>query len=211
MALPSNSAPAPRPAQVLPSGSVRRILATMQQVAGSQYAPLLRSSGAHWQPYVEQLPPDTATPSGVTEDDLSSLYGTLHRMLGVTLTRSFLSTYGRAMGARMVEHPGFAQLKAEVDAAPASEKLATAVRVMADDCTRNWTPLRGWDDQQYVYLELDHCPVCARMEGAREPMCAGSEAIYTHMVRTLTGVRVTFQEVECVARGAPHCRFRASK
>lgn len=205
------SPPSSASGQVLPAGSLRRVLSTMQQVAGPQYQSLLEDCGPAFERYRVQLPPDEGTPSGVTEEDLSHLYGSVHRILGAALTRSFLQAYGRAMGARMVEGPGFAQMRAEVQAAPAAERLATSVRLMAEDCTRHWTPLRGWDDATHVYLELEYCPVCARMEGAKEPMCAGSEAIYTHMVRSLTGVRVSFEETACVARGAAHCRFRAAK
>lgn len=207
----SRSGAAASSASMLPCTSVRRILETMQQVSGPQYAPLLRAAGGSWARFADALPPDTSAPSGVTEADLSHLYGTLHRMMGEALTRAFLQTYGRAMGTRMTGSPGYQEMRAAVEAAPPGEKLGAAVRAMAAECTARWTPLRGWEDAEAVYLEFEHCPVCAEMRGAREPMCAGSEAIYTQMVRALTGVRVTFHEVECAALGAPRCCFRAKK
>jgi len=192
----------------VPAVAFRLILAGIQDVAGSQFSKVLTQ--AELQRYLDAPPPEDQSPT-VTEQELSRLYGTTYRVIGESLTRMFLTNYGRKLPTALLNSPPGLEMQKAAAAAPAAKKLETAVHLIADTGTKLWVPMKVLEDQEAYYLEIGHCAICAEMKGARSPICANSEVVYTEMARALSGKRVMAIEVECAAMGAPHCKYRIRK
>lgn len=198
----------PAPIKRVPAVALRLILAGIKDVAGSQYSKVLTQ--AELQRYVDSPPPEDQSPT-ISEPELSRLYGTTYRVIGESLTRMFLTNYGRKLPAALLNGPAGLEMQKAAAATPEAKKLETAVQLIADTGTKLWVPMRVLEDQEAYYLEISHCAICAEMKGARSPICGNSEVVYTELARALSGKRVMAIEVECAAMGAPHCKYRIRK
>jgi hypothetical protein len=201
------SAPDDAPKRV-PGLILRMILEEIQGAAGTQYARVLEQ--AELTRYAEAPPPADQSPT-ITEPALSRLYGATFKVIGESLTRLFLTNYGRRLPEALLASPAGQQMQAEAQTVPADKRLGAAVRLIAETGTRLWTPMRLLEDSEAYYLEISRCAICADIVGARAPICGNSEIVYTALARALSGVRVTALEVECAAAGGKHCRYRIRK
>lgn len=192
----------------VPAVALRLILSGIQEVAGSQFSRVLTE--AELQEYGTKAPPEDQTPT-ISEGQLSRLYGSTHRVIGESLTRVFLTNYGRKLPAALLAGPLGQEMLRKVAQAPEEKKLEAAVREIAETGTKLWVPIRFLEDAEAYYLEIQSCVICAEMKGAQSPICANSEVVYTELARTLSGKRVTAIEVECAAVGAKHCKYRIRK
>ena len=160
--------------------------------------------------YQDALPPADTTPT-ITHRQLSQLYGTTHRVVGETLTRVFLTNYGRRLPESMLGSAIGQGMYEAMEGVPENARLARAVRVVAETGSKFGVEVQLTEDSEAYYLTVVECAICADIHNARAPVCANSEYFYGTMVRTLSGVRVTALEIECGAQGAGHCRFRIRK
>jgi hypothetical protein len=177
-------------------------------VAGSQYGKVLETAGLSR--YLDALPPADQTPT-VTGPELSHLYGAIYRVMGESLTRLFLTNYGRKLPEALLASPWGKAMVEQASKAPPAERLGTAVRLIAETGTRVWVEMSVTEDAEAFYLEVRNCAVCKEMHKARSPICANNEYFYGAVARALTGMRVTALEVECAAQGAACCKYRLRK
>jgi predicted hydrocarbon binding protein len=203
------SGPNPSPEERrVPASVLRLILSGIRDVAGSRYERVLEEAGLG--EYVSTPPADDDSPT-ISHPTLSRLYGVTHRLVGETLTRSFLNSYGRRLPQSLLSSELGAQMKQQMEGVPNAQRLEKAVRLVADsgkafkiEVTVSQTP-EAW------FLTVGECAICADMKGAQAPVCANSEIFYGTMVRELSGHRVVALEVECAAMGHPHCVYRIRK
>jgi len=78
------------------------ILEGIRDVAGSQYPKVLEAAGMSR--YANEMPPADASPT-ITEPELSRLYGSTYRTIGESLTRVFLTNYGRRLPDALLAAP----------------------------------------------------------------------------------------------------------
>jgi predicted hydrocarbon binding protein len=147
----------------------------------------------------------------VTTSQLANVYAVVHRHLGETLTRLFLTNYGNKMGPMLVDHPTVKSLAQKSKAIPAAGRAAWAIQETCGFLNTIWANVQVREDPQAWYLEVDHCPICAGIRGATAPICASSEIIYTVILRAVGGQWPTFKEVACRAQGNPVCSYRLAK
>lgn len=184
------------------------ILEGIRDVAGSQFGVVLEKAGLSR--YAAQLPPQDISPT-ITEPELSALYGTTYRVVGESLTRTFLTNFGKRLPEALLASPAGQEMLAKAAQVPPSERLGAAINLIAETGTKIWTEMSASEDSEYYYLEISRCAICADIHGARSPICGNSEIVYGALARALSGIRVSALEVECAAAGAPHCKYRIRK
>jgi predicted hydrocarbon binding protein len=155
------------------------------------------------------LPPAAA--DSITHAELSKLYESVHARFGESLTRSFLTAHGRALGERLKADAGFMGLRRQGEDLSGPERLTWAVRAAATLLSTPGNVLAVEESRDELLLTQEHCSVCARIASARSPLCASVDEALTGIIRDLSGVRATAIEVECHAMGAPHCRYRVRR
>ncbi len=192
----------------VPANVLRMILEGIRDVAGSQFGTLLAKAGLSH--YEAELPPQDGTPT-ITEPELSGLYGTTYRVVGESLTRTFLTNYGRRLPEALLAAPSGQEMLAKAAQVPAAERLGASIKLIADTGTKLWTEMSWSEDSEFYYLEISRCAICADIKGARSPICGNSEIVYGALARALSGIRVSALEVECAAAGAPRCKYRIRK
>lgn len=206
--MPTTPLPDESDEPLVPASVLRLILEGIRDVAGSQFPRVLEQ--ADLQRYRDALPPADTTPT-ITHSHLSRLYGTTHRVVGETLTRVFLTNYGRRLPESVLGSAIGQGMYEAMEGVPEAKRLAHAVRVVADTGSRFGVEVVLTEDAEAYYLTVEECAICADIRDARSPVCANSEYFYGTMVKTLSGVRVTALEIECRAQGARHCRYRIRK
>ncbi|HLT30972.1 MAG TPA: V4R domain-containing protein [Myxococcaceae bacterium] len=192
----------------VPASVLRLILNGIQDVAGSRYERVLEEAGLGR--YVAVPPPDDDSPT-ISHPALSRLYGVTHRVVGETLTRSFLNAYGRRLPQSLLSSELGAQMKQQMQGVPEAQRLEKAVRLVADSGKAFNVEVGVSQTPEAWFLTVSECAICADMKGAQAPVCANSEIFYGTMVRELSGHRVIALEVECAAMGHPHCVYRIRK
>ena len=67
------------------------------------------------------------------------------------------------------------------------------------------------DDDAYYYI-IERCPVCWGRTGKSEPVCFLAAGLLAESLKWVSGgLAFDIQEIECIAMGAPACRFRINK
>ena len=189
--------------------TLRPILETMREVEKERMPTILRAAGM--ERYDLLLPPASSIAES-SAGELSRLYASLYAQLGESLTRSFLSTYGRAITERAKEDPGMMALRGDAQDVPAGpERLAWSVRTVARLIGESWSPMTVAEDPDEFRISLDHCLICARLPSARAPLCSSLEVLLTGLIRELSGTRATALEYECHATGAERCSYRVRR
>jgi hypothetical protein len=208
MTHPSTSGPAweARPVSGL---LLHHMLHTMSELEPERMPSILRTAQLD---RFQDAPPPASAGTVATEGDLSRLYAAVHAVMGETLTRSFLISYGRVMSERFKADPGFLSLKAEAERLPAGDaRLTWSIQALVGMFSERWSPMELEEDRHEFRLTLAHCPVCARVPSARAPLCASVEQVFTVGLREMTGMRVTAIEFECHGTGAERCRYRVRR
>lgn len=196
------------PEKRVPSNVLRMILEGIQEVSGSQFGKVLERAGLNR--YANEMPAADTSPT-ITEPELSRLYGSTFAIAGESLTRQFLMNYGRRLPEALLASPDGQHMVAEAAKVPQADRLRAAVRLIAETGSKIWVGMSWSEDAEYFYLEVPGCAICADIRGARTPICANSEIVYTTLARALSGVRVTALEVECAATGHEKCKYRIRK
>ena len=192
----------------MPELALHLILESIRDVAGSRYGKVLETAGLTR--YLDAPPPADQT-SNVTGHELARLYGATYQVMGESLTRLFLTNYGRKLPDTLLASPWGHEMVEKASQAPPSERLGTAVRLIAETSSKVWGEQSVSEDTVAFYLEVRNCAVCREMRNVRSPICASNEYFFGAVARALTGVRVTALEVECTAQGASCCKFRLRK
>jgi hypothetical protein len=192
----------------VPAMTVRITLESLQQVSGGQYKALLSDAGLGR--FANELPPAGWEPVA-TGAELTHLYGTMYRWLGEGQTRMFLRNYGRLTPDMVLETPMWQEVIAAAPQVPAATRLRWFVDELARLTAPVWTPLTVTEDEKAIYISLEYCPICAEIRGVSAPICADGESFCGRLAQRVTGERITVTEVECVALGAPHCKYALYK
>jgi hypothetical protein len=187
---------------------LRTVLAGFREAAGAKYDRLLTSAGLPQ--YLTHEPPNDDSPT-LTSDQLSGLYAAAYAVIGESLTRITLYTLGRKTPDAVLCSPSGDRMKVEVQSAPPKDRLALALRLIAEEGSRVWTPIKLVADSEAYYFEVYNCTTCARIRGARDPMCASQQHFYGVVATGLTGTRVSCLEIECGGQGHACCKFRFLK
>ncbi|MBS2030934.1 MAG: hypothetical protein JST54_23725 [Deltaproteobacteria bacterium] len=188
--------------------TVRMVLETLHELDPREADNLVRQAGLERMltaPHGDQDPPILRT------SELAKLYATVFKLTGETLTRVFLSNYGHKMAPMLLKHPEMVKRAEDAKSVPADKRIGWAVREIQAFLSGIWADVSLREDGEAYYLEIEHCPICANIQGTRGPICASSEFLYTALARALIGQRVSFIEHACRANGAAMCSYRLRK
>lgn len=186
----------------------RNVLETLRELNPGEVQSLLRDAQLE-----RLLTADLrdGAPPAVRTSELARLYATMHRLMGETLTRIFLSNYGHKMAPLLLQHP---ELQKKVEAARAlagAERLGFSVSEVQRFLNAVWADVAVREDAEAYYLEVERCPICALIRGTHAPICASSEFIYTALLRAVSGMRISAIEIGCRAQGGRCCSYRVRK
>lgn len=191
------------------SGSTMRlVLSALREATGIQFERLMRE--AKLERFVSELPADGMSPA-CTDQELSALFGALHKVFGGAMTRHVLVDYGKAVPAGLFASPMGQQLKAEVAKLPPAQFMDWWAQAMPRLLTAVWANAAVADGGATWRVTLEGCPTCASIRGARAPVCVNTSIIYSGVATMLAGRPIQIAETECVAAGAPACVFEFAK
>jgi hypothetical protein len=180
---------------------------------------LLRQAGL--EEYVDRLPPMNETPS-IAVAEYSRLLADVYDLFGARSARPIFMGGGR-LGAAEIRRRRPAQF-AVTGTALRFLPAATRMRLVLERLAEQGEDLVGTphhlheDDDAFV-VEMEDCPYCAeiarraRLEDAvvTRPVCHIPAALVEEMMEWATGQKHLVEETECIAMGAPACRFRIAK
>jgi divinyl protochlorophyllide a 8-vinyl-reductase len=143
----------------------------------------------------------------VDEDEVIALHSAVRSRLAPKAARGVARAAGLATGDYLLAHriPRFAQgLLRALPAALASRILVAAIARHA------WTFAGSGHFEAHgarpVAISIGACPIC-RGALAAQPLCDYYAATFTRLFSRLVHPRARARETECMAAGAPACRF----
>ncbi len=192
----------------IPSGTMRAVLLTVQDISGTQYKTLLERAGLTR--YLTTLPPDTGQPGG-TSDELVRLFALTYTMMGEPLTRLFMRNFGTSAVKPMLASEWAQDERAALAKLPPDQRLSRFVHDWIPLLSLTWAPMLVTEDDTACYVVLVFCVACQGIKGAQAPICAAGDVLFRSMAEYVTGLRIRVAEVECAALGAPHCKHALYK
>jgi hypothetical protein len=193
----------------IPEQTMWIIIQAIQQTTGPHAPALLREAGLG-RFLTSPLQPGSHL-LVATATELGALHHGVYTILGEGGYRLFQRNHGYIVASLILKLPEIQRLAAQVPAVAPDEQVRWWVETYGAWMARAWSRVRIREDAQAFYLELDACPSCVGITGARRPLCASGEVVYGHVLREWLGRRVRVEEVACVAIGAPHCRYAIYK
>jgi hypothetical protein len=183
---------------------LRLTIEALLHTAGAHYATVLQQAGMSQ--YLATLPPPTEA-SGCSAAEYGRLIATAYDVLGEPFTRRILRQIGTEAVESALRGPAMQRLIVEGSALAPERQMAWLVRVLARLIEQYWARPILSEDAGAHYIAMTTCSTCAGISGVSAPICGNFEALYAGMAAQLTGRPLQVAEVECVAMGAPHCRF----
>ncbi len=194
--------------EMLSGHLVRLLLEGVRDISGTQYPQLLSQAGLT---RFQTTLPDIDQPAAASGAEMGHLFGVVYRMLGEHLTRLFLRNCGRAYVEEQMKVPAMQQMYAHAQQLPLAERLPWLVQATAAMSVKLGAPRRVEEDGEAWYHIIESCYICREIRGVEKPICALTESIGRRMGEQLLGHTIRMAEVECVALGAPHCKFAIYK
>ena len=171
--------------------------------------------------YIDHRPRMDQTPS-ITVGQYSQLLANIYEMFGARDAGPILLRSGRLGAAELRRHR------------PAQFTIAgTALKLLPTALRMQWvlsrlaeqgedlygTPHHLHDEGDSFVLEMPGCPHCAELtrrsvaenRPVTRPVCHIPLAVIEEMVEWITGQKHLVKETECIATGAPACRFRVAR
>ncbi len=180
---------------------------------------LLRQAGLA--EYVDNIPPMDDTPS-ITVEQYSRLLANIYEIFGARGARPIFLRGGR-LGAAEIRR----QRPAQFAVAGTALKLlsqARRMKLVLDRLAEQGEELYGTphhlhEEENAYIIEMPDCPYCAEIARrsatdnklVTRPVCHIPVAAVAEMLDWAMGQKHLVEEVTCIARGDPVCRFRVSK
>jgi predicted hydrocarbon binding protein len=103
---------------------------------------------------------------------------------------------------------------------PSARRMQIVLDRLAEQGEEMYGAVYYLDEQEDAFfLDIAGCPYCAeitrhskeRNKPVSKPVCHIPAAIIDEMMEWATGQKHLVEEVQCIAQGAPACRFRVGK
>lgn len=171
--------------------------------------------------YIDNMPPMNDSPC-ITVEQYSALLANIYDVFGARGARPIFLRGGR-LGAAEIrrQRPAqFAVAGTALKLLPAARRMKLVLDRLAEQGEELYgTPHHLHEEENAFFIDMPDCPYCAeitrrRMEGTRpitSPVCHIPVAAVAEMVEWAMGQKHLVEEVACIAKGDPECRFRISK
>jgi hypothetical protein len=188
--------------------TMRVVLQSLKSVSGPQYEMLLQRAGLTR--FIKELPAADGK-TAATGEELVRLFTVVYTMLGEVCTRLFHRNCGVAYAEGIMQSGWGATMRAKAPTIPADQKFNWMVRELTALAEHSYSPQIVTEDAAAWYLASTACYVCTGLQGVKAPICTSTETMYKELAKKMLGRTVRVVEVECVALGAPHCKFAIYK
>ena len=180
---------------------------------------LLRQTGLS--EYADHLPPMDETPS-ITVEQYSQFIGSIYDIFGARGAKPIFLRGGRLGAAeiRRQRPTKFAVAGTALKLLPSGKRMQLVLGQLAEQGEDLYgTPHHLHDEGDAFVIEMPYCPYCAeitrRSAAENKPVskqvCHIPLAVIEEMMEWVTGQKHLVEETECIAMGAPACRFRVTK
>ena len=171
--------------------------------------------------YADHAPPLDETPS-ITVAQYSSFLALIYDIFGARGAMPIFVHAGRRGAAEMRRQrpTQFALAGTALRILPAAKRMQlTLSRLVEQGQDLYGTTHSLYDEGDALVVEMPGCPYCAEIarrsielnKPITKPVCHMPLAVIDDMVEWVTGGKHLVEETECVATGAPACRFRVNK
>ena len=204
----------------IPSLLLNILLTQVEEIMGRRsLRMLLRQAGLT--EYIDQVPAKNDSPS-ITIGQYSSLLANMYEIFGDQGARPIFLRGGRlgAIEFRKLRAAQFAVAGTALKLIPSARRMQLLLDRVAEQGEDLYgIPHHLSQDDHAFFIEMAECPYCAEitrrsLEGNRpiaRPVCHIPVAAVAEMMEWAMGQKHLVEEVECIALGAPACRFRISK
>jgi predicted hydrocarbon binding protein len=204
----------------IPSLLLNILLAQVEEMMGRRsLIMLLRQAGLA--EYVDHVPPKDDSPS-ITIDQYSSLLANMYEIFGANGSRPIFVRGGRlgAVAFRRLRPAQFAVTGTALRLLPSARRMQLTLERLAEQGEDLYgSPHRLNEDENAFFIEMPGCPYCAEItrrslaenRPIARPVCDIPVAAVSEMIEWAMRQKHLVEEVECIALGAPACRFRISK
>ncbi|MCD6552509.1 MAG: hypothetical protein DRI52_05435 [Chloroflexi bacterium] len=180
---------------------------------------LLRQAGL--EQYVDALPPLDESPS-VTVPEYSRLLAHIYAIFGARGAKPLFRRGGKMAAAELRKHhpTRFAMAGTALKLLPTHKRMQIVLDQLCKEGEEIYgTPHRLEEKDGAFELIMESCPYCTEIikqtattgQPIIRPVCHIPAAVIGEMMQWATGEPHSVEEVECMALGAPACRFRVSK
>jgi hypothetical protein len=204
----------------IPSLLLNILLAQVEEMMGRRsLIMLLRQAGLV--EYAQDAPPKDDLPS-ITIDQYSSLLANIYEIFGATGSVPIFMRGGRlgAVEIRKQRPAQFAVTGTALRLLPSTRRMQAVLdRLIQQGEELYGTPHLLHEEAHAFLIEMPDCPYCAEItrrsnaanRPVAKPVCHIPVAAVSEMVEWAMGRKHLVEEVDCIALGAPACRFRISK
>lgn len=204
----------------IPSMLLNILLTQVEEMTGRRSLRMLLRQ-ASLSEYVDHVPPKDDSPS-ITIDQYSRLLANMYEIFGAQGVRPIFVRGGRlgAIEFRRLRSAQFAVAGTALRLLPAARRMQFMVERLAEQGEDLYgSPHHLHEEDQAYIIEMPDCPYCAEItrRSAAEnrpiarPVCHIPVAAVSEMMEWTMGQKHMVEEVDCIALGAPACRFRISK
>jgi len=180
---------------------------------------LLRQAGLA--EYVDNVPPKDDSPS-ITIDQYSSLLANIYEIFGAKGSHPIFVRGGRlgAIEFRRLRPAQFVVTGTALRLMPSARRMQLVLERLAEQGQDLYgSPHRLNEDENAFFIEMPGCPYCAEItrrslaenRPIARPVCDIPVAAVSEMIEWAMRQKHLVEEVDCIALGAPACRFRISK
>jgi hypothetical protein len=204
----------------IPSLLLNILLAQVEEMMGRRsLIMLLRQAGLA--EYVDDVPPKDDSPS-ILIDQYSSLLANIYEIFGAKGSLPIFARGGRlgAIEIRRQRPAQFAVTGTALKLLPSARRMQLVLdRLIQQGEELYGSPHLLHEEANAFFIEMPDCPYCAEItrrsrvdkRPVARPVCHIPVAAVSEMVEWATGQKHLVEEVDCIALGAPACRFRISK
>jgi len=171
--------------------------------------------------YADHVPPLDETPS-ITVAQYSNFLALIYDIFGARGAKPIMLRGGRLGAAeiRRQRPTQFALAGTALKLLPAARRMQFILSKLAEQGQDLYgTPHHLHDEGDAFVIEMPGCPYCAEIarrsiaqnKPVTKPVCHIPLSVIDEMVEWITGGKHLVEETECIATGAPACRFRVAK
>lgn len=204
----------------IPSLLLNILLSQVEEMMGRRSLRMLLRQ-ADLVEYIDQVPPKDDSPS-ITIDQYSGLLANIYEIFGSQGSRPIFVRGGRlgALEFRRLRPAQFAVTGTALRLLPSARRMKLILDRVAEEGEELYgSPHHLGEDDKAYYIEMPDCPYCAEItrrslaqnKPVARPVCQIPVAAVSEMVEWAMGQKHLVEEVDCIALGAPACRFRISK
>lgn len=204
----------------IPSLLLNILLAQVEEMMGRRSLRMLLRQ-ASLAEYVDQVPPKDDSPS-ITIEQYSSLLANVYEIFGAKGSRPIFLRGGRlgAVEIRRQRPAQFAVAGTGLKLLPSVRRMRLVLERLAEQGEDLYgSPHHLREEDPAFFIEMPGCPYCAEItrrsiaenRSIARPVCHIPVAAVSEMIEWATGQKHLVEEVDCIALGAPACRFRINK